>query len=138
MAVGLQVGPLFYKVGHGDFLHSFFSTIAFHLEKKEWGSRYPILMDNLYNGKILKEDVEKALVEIKEIKKEFTSYSPDKVIWDIENLSKSPPWKNDISNKITTLSNYFITSDGENLFDLIHKSLETARKMKKDVQIRSL
>ena len=39
MAVGLTVMFYWYHVGTGDFLHSFFSTIAFNLENKKWGSK---------------------------------------------------------------------------------------------------
>lgn len=30
--VGLKVGPIFYKIGNGSFLHAFFSTVAYNLE----------------------------------------------------------------------------------------------------------
>jgi hypothetical protein len=32
MAVGFKVGPLFYKIGTGGFLHCFCSNFAYHLE----------------------------------------------------------------------------------------------------------
>lgn len=33
MAVGFKVKFYWYQIGHGDFLHSFFSTVAYNLEK---------------------------------------------------------------------------------------------------------
>lgn len=30
--VGLKTGPMFYRIGTGSFLHSFFSTITYNLE----------------------------------------------------------------------------------------------------------
>lgn len=52
MAVGFSVGFYWFQIGTGDFLHSFFSTVAFNLENKKWGSRFPIIMNKLYQGKL--------------------------------------------------------------------------------------
>ena len=52
MAVGLKVDFLWYSIGQPDFLHSFFSTICVNLENSNWGSCYPILMNELYQGRV--------------------------------------------------------------------------------------
>lgn len=39
-----------------------------------------------------------------------------KVIWDIDDMTKMPPWGKNISKDITDLSNYFVTSDGKDFF----------------------
>lgn len=44
MAVGFKVKYYWYQVGHGDFLHSFFSTISHYLEQNGWGTEYPYLI----------------------------------------------------------------------------------------------
>ena len=38
MAVGFKVKFYWYQIGHGDFLHSFFSSVAYNLENGDWGS----------------------------------------------------------------------------------------------------
>ena len=48
MAVGFTVGFYYYSIGSADFLHSFFSTVAVNLEDGKWGSRFPVLMNELY------------------------------------------------------------------------------------------
>lgn len=50
MAMGYNIGYSWYKVGRASFLNSFFSTICYRLENGQWGSRYPYLMNNLYQG----------------------------------------------------------------------------------------
>lgn len=50
MAVGFKVGYYWFQVGTSDFLHSFFSTICIRLEHGKWGSVYPKLMEELYQG----------------------------------------------------------------------------------------
>ncbi len=52
MAVGFKVKFYWYQIGHGDFLHSFFSTVAYNLENGNWGSRFPVIMNELYQGKL--------------------------------------------------------------------------------------
>jgi hypothetical protein len=136
--VGLKVGPIFYKIGTGDFLHSFFSTIAYNLENKKWGSRFPLLMNDLYYKTLSVDKIDEALAELKTIQEELKEYSPSMVIWNIEDLSQLPPWGDNIADRITDLSNYFYTSDGEDLFTLIFKALEAAKSVNKDVNIQSL
>ena len=48
MAVGFFFDCFYYEVGHVDFLHSFFSTISYHLEPNGWGTKYPKLLNDLY------------------------------------------------------------------------------------------
>ncbi|EHR9056944.1 hypothetical protein Q4970_001940, partial [Campylobacter coli] len=50
--VGFNINDLWYEIGNGDFLHAFFSNVAYHLEKGNWGSRFPILMNEVYQGEL--------------------------------------------------------------------------------------
>ena len=138
MAVGFKVKFYWCQIGHGDFLHSFFSTVAYNLEDKKWGSRFPVIMNKLYQGKINREDIEKAIEELGIIKKELQAFSPDKVIWDIEDISKQPPWGDNISKDITNLSNYFITSDGEDFISVFFHALEKSKEVNSDIEIKSV
>ncbi len=138
MAAGFKVGPLWYRVGHGEFLHSFFSTIAYNLEGGAWGSKYPILMNKLYSDFIPIELLEEALNEAKEIQFELGKFPPNKVVWDLEDLSKQPPWGDNISTDITSLKNYFVTSDGKDLIEMLLKAINVAIQVKKTVEIKSI
>ena len=138
MAVGFFIDPLFYKVGTGDFLNSFFSTIFIKLENSHWGSRFPVIMHNLYEGCICKEDVSKAKSELTSIKEELLKLSPSEIVWDFENLEKLPPWGNEISSNITNMSNYFVTSDGKNLIFVLEKALNSAEEIDEDLIVRSI
>ena len=80
----------------------------------------------------------KAIEELSIIKKELQSFSPDKVIWDIEDISKQPPWGNNISKDITNLSNYFITSDGEDFISVFFHALEKSKEVNSDIEIKSV
>lgn len=135
MAVGFKVKYYWYQVGHSDFLHSFFSTISYHLEQDGWGTEYPILLNDLYSGKLENKKIDSAVEELIVIKLKLQQYDPSQVIWDIEDLSKQPPWGDYISEDISDLSNYFITSEGEDLIDMLMKALEMGRKTNSDIYI---
>ncbi len=76
-------------------------------------------MKELYNGKLSWENVPQAIEEVKTIRNELSKYNPEQVVWDIDDLSKQPPWGQNISDHITSLSNYFITSDGRDVFEVL-------------------
>ena len=136
--LGFKVKYYWYQIGNGDFLHAFFSTVAYRLENRNWGSRFPTIMNELYPGKVSKEHIDKAMEELRQIKTELQPLSPAKVIWDIDDLSKQSPWGNRISKDITNLSNYFVTSDGEDFLTVFSHALEKARDLSMEIQIGSI
>lgn len=138
MAVGFRIDFLWYQVGHGDFLHSFFSTICYHLEGGHWGAKYPYLMNKMYQGNLAWEDVKFAREELTCIRNDLSKLAPSKVVWDIDDLAKRPPWGDNISNDITDLSNYFVTSDGRDLISVIFKVFDEAEAEKHKIEIVSL
>ena len=134
--VSFRVGCMMYEIGAASFLHSFFSTVAYRLENNQWGSKFPVIMNELYQGKLSYKNVPAAKEELTQIQKDLTKFSPDKVIWDIEDLSKQPPWGNNISHEISSLGNYFITCDGRDFIEVFHMALDAAIEIKKDVMIQ--
>lgn len=138
MAVGFTVKFLWYQIGSGDFLHSFFSTVAYRLEKGAWGSVYPVIMNELYQGELSVDKVPLAIDELKCIKNELKKFSPNQVIWDIDDLSKQPPWGEGISADITDLSNYYVTSDGEDFLTVFERALNEAIEWDSPIKISSL
>ena len=139
MAVYFKVGPIYYEIGAGSFLYSFFSTVAYNLENRKWGNRFPYLMKKLFNdGKLPNKKIDKLEAEVKKIREELKEFSPDKVVWDFENLTRRPPWGNEIADTITDLSNYFVTSDGKDFFEVFFKALDGAKEINMDIALDEL
>ncbi|HVG20386.1 MAG TPA: immunity 70 family protein [Blastocatellia bacterium] len=138
MAVGFKVGNIIEEIGTQDFLHAFFSTVSHHLEPAGWGARYPELMLQLYQGKLNTKDAPKALKDILEIRERLKAFSPKEVVWDIEDLTAKPPWGNNISSEITDLSNYFVTSTGKDLFEVLIECLEDLQEEGGDLTIETI
>lgn len=136
--VGFKVKYYWYQIGSGDFLFSFFSTVAYHLENQKWGSKFPVIMNELYQGELNSTRISAAINELEQIKQELAKLTPDKVVWDIEDLSLQPPWGTNISSEITNLSNYFVTSDGEDFITTFKRALEKAEEIDYGLEITSI
>lgn len=138
MSVGFLVDCFYYEVGNPDFLHSFFSTVSHNLEKNGWGSRFPKLMKQLYHDRLTYTDVPLAIQEVLIIKEELSKLGPDQVVWDIDDLTKLPPWGADISPVVTNLENYFATPEGKTFVELLLTALNVAKEEQQDLEIKKL
>ena len=127
-----------YTIGTADFLHSFFSTVCGRLENGKWGSRYPHLMNELYQGTLPAEHLAAGTEELEQIRQELAQFAPDQVIWDIDDRSLTPPWGDNISEDITDLSSYFVTSEGEDFLVVFAAALDKARELNAPLTIRTL
>lgn len=115
-------------LGSPEFLYAFLSTITHHLEPEGQATRYPVIVNGLNGGRIEAFQAEKGIAEANEIRVKLRHYKPDDVIWDLDDIQAKPPWGSDISPHITDLSNYFVTSDGKDLFEVLLVQLDNLQK----------
>jgi hypothetical protein len=125
MTIGMRQGSVLTEIGPGGLLHSLFSTVAVRLEEGNWGVRFPLLMGKLYEGCISSADADAAILEAQAIKLGLQKLGPDQVVWDIEDLSLSPPWGKTVGPHVRSMAEYFVTSTGRNLVDEIRNGLES-------------
>ena len=133
--VGFSTSFYYYEIGSADFLHSFFSTVAYNLEGGHWGEKYPCLMNELYQDELAADKAAQALAELKSIQQGLKNYPVQNVIWDIDDLSKRPPWGDNISSDITDLSNYYFTSDGKDFITVFMNALQKAEELGQPLKI---
>lgn len=138
MSVGLKLGSIIDEIGGDDFFHAFFSTIGYRLEGDFWGDRFPCLLNKLYQGKLEQDAADNALKELDVIVLGLSKLSPEKVVWDIDNLNAIPPWGNNISSDIKDLSNYFVTSSGRDLIEVLRECIEDLRDQGGVIEVVSL
>ena len=127
-----------YTIGTADFLHAFFSTVCGRLENDKWGSRFPYLMNELYQGVLSVKHLAAGTEELSQIKQELAQFAPDQVIWDIDDRSLTPPWGDNINDDITDLSNYFVTSEGKDFLTVFAAALDKAQQRNAPLKIQSL
>ena len=60
------------------------------------------------------------------------------MIWDIDDRSLTPPWGDNISEDITDLSSYFVTSEGEDFLTVFSSALDKARELNVPLTIQAL
>ena len=127
-----------YTIGTADFLHAFFSTVCGRLENEKWGSRFPHLMNELYQGVLPVKHLATGTEELSQIKQELAQFAPDQVIWDIDDRSLTPPWGDNISDDITDLINYFVTIEGEDFLSVFAAALDKAQQRNASLKIQTI
>lgn len=136
MSLTLWAGRRPFPVGSSSFLKAFFSTIFIRLEDETWGSRYPVVMHDLYAGCVPHEKAEAASEEIARIREALAEFGTNRVVWDFEDRSTRPPWDDDISPDIKSLADYFVTSDGKSLLNVLQDAFEEARRSRCNVEVK--
>ena len=95
-------------------------------------------MNELYQGVLPTEHLAAGAEELTQIKQELAQFAPDQVIWDIDDRSLTPPWGDNISEDITDLSNYFVTSEGKDFLTVFAVALDKAQQRHAPLKIQSL
>lgn len=126
MGVSLRLSNVFWEIGSAGFLNCFFSTITYHLEPGGSGTRVPHIY-LLYGSGIEPGQADEAGRELETARRELSRLRPEQVIWDCDDLKARPPWEPNISPDVTDLSNYFVTSDGRDLFEVLLEALGESR-----------
>lgn len=135
MGLALHVGAATFPLGSPAFLKAFFSTVYVRLEAEDWGSRFPWLMNGLYGGSLTAAGCPGVLQELAEIRLGLAGWAPEKVVWDFENRAVVPPWGATVGPAITSLANYFVTSDGQDLLTVLERALLQAQASGSGVRI---
>ena len=124
-SLALAVGDDAWAVGSPDLLHAFFSTISVRLEPLGWGTRFPALMRELYEGTLPVSSVETALSEVLLARRELALLPASRVVWDADDPDVPAPWGGALA--APDLSRCFYTEDGRDLFDVLATALMRLR-----------
>ena len=127
MALDLQVGDDHWRLGSADVLHALFSTISVRLEPHGWGTRFPALMNELYQGELAPARVESALSELLSARRELALRPPSQVVWDADAPHTPSPWGDAVAGGAPDLSRCFFSEDGRDLFDVLLAALVRLR-----------
>lgn len=95
-------------------------------------------MNELYQGVLPVEHLAAGAEELAQIKQELAQFTPDQVIRDIDDRSLTPLWGDNISDDITDLSNYFVTSEGKDFLTVFASALDKAQERNAPLEIQTL
>jgi 2,3-bisphosphoglycerate-dependent phosphoglycerate mutase len=135
MSVAIWVEDQSYELGSPSFMRCFFSTVLVRLEQGRWGSRFPIIMNEFSMGGLAYEHADQAQNELIAVQTGLEAFRPSEVVWNYEHPDVAPPWGDRISPAITSLANYFWTSDGKEMFKVIQDALADCKHRRRDIRI---
>lgn len=104
-------------------LHALFSTISHNLEPEGWGTRFPILFNQIYAGKLYLMNAKEALEELQLVRHELKSVSTESIIWCIHNPEKCVPYSYGYNRQAKSCADWFLTTAGRDFLLEIEDSL---------------
>jgi len=126
----IKAGHIGLEIGGNPITSALFYSIAHHLERRDWGSKYPVIMKELYYDGIEIEHLEQGLKEIKEIKNEFKKLNAKEMIMLYEDAIKVAPWEFEFTEDMENLYESIRSPEGYNIIDTIILAIETGIKQK--------
>ena len=132
----IKVGNIGLIIGGYQIMSALFYSIAHDLENREWGSKYPVIMNELYYGDMIEcDNLQQALAEIKEIKEEFKKLSPREMIMNYDDIIKVAPWEFEFIQEAQSLYDAMRSPDNCNIIDTIILALELGIKQNASVYL---
>jgi len=135
MTVGLKIRSIVVEVGPSRILTAFFSSIHCNLEGDKWGGEFPVLLNEFYSGTLPAESAAAALQELSAVDSKFKNLSPQKVVWDFEDLEMSRPDGVPYNDGANNLSEFFVTKTGHSLISVIESRIHYMIKKNRDMTI---
>lgn len=119
------------RLGRGDYVFSFFSTVSYHLEGLgHWGERFPrLLLDLCDHGIVESEYLDDLRAELSIIQQELRAFSVKEAVYDIGDLRKPIPWELLPGADRHDLSMPWVTPRGaDSFFDVFEENMRWAKK----------
>ncbi len=127
MAKLLRVGSQTFDLGPPLIIEGLFATIRYRLEPGGRGTRYPIVMNRLYGGRMAPLDADATSKELHEIDTGLAHLAPDRVVWSISDLRRRDDSGFAVNHAAGTARDYFIAGDGRPLPPLILEAVQLSR-----------
>lgn len=132
MAVGVTVGSITDELGARSFVHSFFSTISVHCEPTGWSSRFPHLMNELYQGRFAARERLARARGTAAGQSDPEQFAPDGCGVGHREPPVQTAWGDTIASHITSLGDYFVSSTGREVFGILEEALAASAKEQRD------
>ncbi|MGL5041766.1 MAG: Imm70 family immunity protein [Culicoidibacterales bacterium] len=122
----LSLGNRRYYVGTGEQIYDFFYNVWYFYAKRygNWGIGAPVIMTDLYYGKVSWFDSVDALIHMRRIKIIFKEVRIENGQWSINNYNLVKKEKN--------IYDFFTLSNGNNFIDLLENIAEQALELNTD------
>jgi hypothetical protein len=132
-----QVDFLWYPLGSEEVVHSLFSTISYNLEPNGWGTKFPILMHNLYSGRVEIADINKAQDEYNIIKEHIKNIPTRSVVFDISDVTLEDTYLVDNRSR-KNVYEYFQIDKNASFIDALGKAIERAIELNQPLRLKHI
>ncbi len=105
-------------------VEALFATISYRLEPDGRATRFPVVMDSLYPGRLTAQDAPAALLELGHIEAGLKALPPERAVWSFTDLRRMDDSGQPVNHAAKNLYEYFIAEDGEPLLVHIRSALE--------------
>lgn len=132
MTIALEYWYNHVVLGTEGLLNSFFATVCMLLEDGVWGSRFPVVMRQLYWGHVEVASLQEGIAELEVIKREFLERSVSDALWVTgdENTHVEPSYLVTRGEHAHNLFEYFTTIDNALLLDRLIRVFTKAKNLK--------
>ncbi|WP_188355851.1 Imm70 family immunity protein, partial [Galliscardovia ingluviei] len=119
MSLGVKYRYGLFNVGTVGFFTEFFATVCMRLENGVWGSRFPVVMRQLYWGRVEVASLQEGIAELEVIKREFLERPVSDALWvtGVGNDRVEPDYIVTRGEHAHNLFEYFTTIDNGLLLD---------------------
>lgn len=93
-------------------------------------------MNGLDQGRLPHVNALLALAELQQAKMSLSRLPPGSVVWEIESRQSEPPWGDNISAHIRGLADYFLSSTGRDVFDILEEALAASAEEQQDAVLQ--
>lgn len=121
----------------GEHFRSFFSTIWNRLEHRRWGSRFPVMMNKLFQGYADASDMDALAAELKVIQEEFRQLPVYELTWNYEKPDACPPDGMQFDAPVRTCEDFFLHYNGLDLFHALWGCIEAVKWQHTAVRVKS-
>ncbi len=118
-------------------IEALFASISYRLEPEGTATRFPILMDSLYAGRLDSKDAPAALLELGHIEAGLKALPPERAVWSFTDLRRIDDSEQPVNHAATNLYEYFISSDGQPLVAHLRRAAEDSMLAKRDLTLDS-
>jgi hypothetical protein len=131
MGPGAGVSPL----GAPLAVEGLFATITYRLEPGGRGSRFPLVMNRLYAGRLDPKDAPAALTELAQIEAGLLALTPNHVVWSLTDLRRRDDRNMPVNHAAGNVRDYFVTADGRPIVDALRDTVLRCRDGRQAVEL---
>jgi len=113
MTIFSEDRKVYADIGNYSYWNCFYSTIVVKLKKLK--KEILQALSFLENVECKPIDCIETARQLNLIRDNLSKISPKELVYDLNDLSKRPPWEGNISPVVTSCGNFFTTADGKDL-----------------------